>query len=276
MTPAGQESLELEEPPSASTDGPDFLPDARLPSGHSDRPTTGTICPYLMAASGGWRSAAPHREHRCTGVDPAAPLSAEKQRRLCLSLAHLSCPTYGAARAARAATIAPGVDPAALAAMESARRPLARSASIILEQPRLTTPSVSWPLDRAVSQAALVGLMILAFSLVLIARLSAGNAGAAASASPSPSASAVAETSAPSSIASDPPSPPPSEAVPSASAAPPATPTPAPAFRTTYTVKSGDTLLGIASHYGTTVAAIKKLNGLSSSTLHIGQKLKIP
>jgi LysM repeat protein len=275
MTLAGQESLELEEQPSAPTDAPDFLPDARLPSGHTDRPTTGTICPYLMAASGGWRSAAPHREHRCTGVDPAVPLSAEKQRRLCLSLAHLSCPTYGAARAARAATIAPGVDPAALAAMESARRPLARSASIILEQPRLTTPSVSWPLDRAVSQAALVGLMILAFSLVLIARLSAGDAGAA-SAPPSQRASAVAVTTAPSPTPTDPPSLSPSEALPSASAAPPATPTPPPAFRTTYTVKSGDTLLGIASHYGTTVAAIKKLNGLGSSTLHIGQKLKIP
>jgi len=44
---------------------------------------------------------------------------------------------------------------------------------------------------------------------------------------------------------------------------------------TTYTVKSGDNLSGIAMKYGTTVDKIKSWNNLSSSKLLVGQKLKI-
>lgn len=43
-----------------------------------------------------------------------------------------------------------------------------------------------------------------------------------------------------------------------------------------YTVQSGDTLWLIARKYGTTVDAIKSLNGLSSDLLNIGQILRIP
>jgi LysM repeat protein len=49
-----------------------------------------------------------------------------------------------------------------------------------------------------------------------------------------------------------------------------------PAVRTTYKVKKGDTLIGIASKFGTTVTAIRRLNGMSNSSLKIGQVLKIP
>lgn len=43
-----------------------------------------------------------------------------------------------------------------------------------------------------------------------------------------------------------------------------------------YTVKGGDTLGGIAQRYRTTVKAIMSLNGLRSTTIRIGQRLKIP
>ena len=43
-----------------------------------------------------------------------------------------------------------------------------------------------------------------------------------------------------------------------------------------YTVRSGDTLWLLSRKYGTTVDAIKALNGLSGDMLHIGQVLKIP
>lgn len=43
-----------------------------------------------------------------------------------------------------------------------------------------------------------------------------------------------------------------------------------------YIVRSGDTLWLLAKRYGTTVDAIKRLNGLTSDLLNIGQILKIP
>ena len=43
-----------------------------------------------------------------------------------------------------------------------------------------------------------------------------------------------------------------------------------------YSVKSGDTLSKIALSYNTTVSAIQKANGMTTTRLNIGQKLKIP
>ncbi|GAA5162003.1 lytic transglycosylase domain-containing protein [Ornithinimicrobium tianjinense] len=46
---------------------------------------------------------------------------------------------------------------------------------------------------------------------------------------------------------------------------------------TTYTVRAGDTLSGIAARHGTSVAAIAKANGISSgSYIYPGQKLRLP
>ena len=44
----------------------------------------------------------------------------------------------------------------------------------------------------------------------------------------------------------------------------------------TYTVKPGDTLAGIARHAGTTTAELKRVNGLKSDYVRVGQELKLP
>jgi LysM repeat protein len=56
---------------------------------------------------------------------------------------------------------------------------------------------------------------------------------------------------------------------------PPSTETP-PAGVELYTVKKGDTLTRIASQYGTTVPALKEMNGLVTDRIIINQKLKVP
>jgi LysM repeat protein len=43
-----------------------------------------------------------------------------------------------------------------------------------------------------------------------------------------------------------------------------------------YTVKSGDTLYGIAREYNTTISELMNLNNLKTTTLSVGQQLKLP
>lgn len=236
------------------------------------------ICPYLIATSGSWRSATPNREHRCGAVDPPGLLTIEKQRRLCLSVDHGACAAFRAAKAGRASVLAPGLDPTAVAVADAARRPIARTAVVVLERPRFSVPTTRWPLDRALTQVVLVGLMILAFGAVAISRLSdPGSGGLVASPSASPSASA---TPTPRATLRPTPSPsvPPSSPGASAGTSPVASPATsvAPSFRATYRVKSGDTLVAIAAQFGTTVKAIQEANGLTGTDLKVGQQLNIP
>lgn len=49
-----------------------------------------------------------------------------------------------------------------------------------------------------------------------------------------------------------------------------------PAGRQEHVVQAGETLYSIARQYGTTVEAIKNLNGLTSDTIYVGQILVIP
>jgi LysM repeat protein len=104
-------------------------------------------------------------------------------------------------------------------------------------------------------------------------------AGCGSSATPSPAASGtpassptdlLAPTDAPIGTASTTPAP---SDIPTETAAP----TPKPAGSKTYTIKKGDTLYGIAKHYGITVEALQEANpGLDAKHLKIGAKITIP
>lgn len=56
----------------------------------------------------------------------------------------------------------------------------------------------------------------------------------------------------------------------------PITPEAPPAEATTYTIQSGDSLWRIARDNGTTVEALKQLNGLTSDIIVVGKTLMIP
>jgi len=45
---------------------------------------------------------------------------------------------------------------------------------------------------------------------------------------------------------------------------------------TTYVVRSGDSLSEISARYNITIRALKRLNGLRSNTVYVGQKIKLP
>jgi hypothetical protein len=239
--------------------GPSVRPDM------SAREAVAGTCPYLVSSGGSWRAANPSRDHRCGAMDPPTPQPTDKQRMHCLSADHVECPTFRAARAARTATLAAGSDPALVDAADRRRRPLARTAPILLEPPGLVDQVVRLQLDRAPGQIALIGLMVLAFAVVALTRLSSG--GGPTGSSAGPSSAAVIGTASPRPTPRTTPTP---DASASSSA------NPSPSFRTTYKVKKGDTLAAIAGRFGTTAAKIKTLNGLKSNTLKVGQVLKIP
>ena len=224
---------------------------------------TARICPYLTSAGGSWRMAGPSRDHRCGAIEPPAPRTTDKQRRHCLAAEHVDCTIYRAARDARVSTLAAGGDPAATIAADQRRRPVARTAPVLLEPTRLVDQAVRFQFDRAPGQVALIALMVLAFVVVAVTRLSAGGGGPEASILPSPGP-----------VASPSPRPTPTTA-PSPTASAPAS-SAVPSAQVTYKVKKGDTLNSIARTFNTTATKIKALNKLAGNTLKIGQVLKIP
>lgn len=233
-------------------------------------------CPFLLADGGGWRLDAPSRDHRCTAVSPAAALSPEKQARLCLTPAHPSCATYIASIEARGARLGTPVQP------QATRWSLARTTAVIEDPGGVRSRVVGALTDRGRWPA--VPAVLLLTGLIVLGLSGLRGAPASAVASPSPSRPAIVATPTPRTSARPteaPASPEPS--APSTSTpttAPSAGPTPAAtpaASLRMYTVRSGDTLSGIASRFGTTSRAIAQLNGISTSTvLHAGDVLKIP
>jgi LysM repeat protein len=241
------------------------------------------MCPFLATESGAWRAAFPVGEHRCTAVVPAVRIAPAKQRRLCLSADHVTCATYVAALELRGASADRIADPRGPGA--GRRRAIPVTTPVLLERIRPALP-IPATMQRGVGQLVLVGLLAVAFLAVFFAKL-----GGAPGTSPSPSASAVAHSS-PSPSVSRPtatpvPSPSPSASPspsvqPSRTPRPTAKPSPSGSLRPasgTYTVKSGDSLSGIAARFGTTVKALAALNGLTGppyKPIHPGQVLKIP
>jgi LysM repeat protein len=225
------------------------------------------ICPYLAAADGAWRSASVAREHRCGAVTPAAPLAAEKQRRLCLTDQHATCATFEAARAAR---------PLGPERTTTLPRPLARTTPVVLDHGRIAIAVPTMRTDRTTGQAILILLMALAFVAIVLAKVSGGSAPAVvgrASASPRATAGTTVD---PSVVASVPATGGPVTSSSPSTATGGSTSPSAPAGQT-YKVKAGDTLIGIAAKFGTTPRAISLLNGITNpSSLKIGQTLKIP
>ena len=240
-------------------------------------PATSAICPYLLASDGRWRASTPAREHRCTVVSPPAILAAEKQRRLCLSAEHVSCSTYLAATNPTDAEEAAGE-----AAGRRPTRAVTRTAPLVLDHGRLAIGLPSLRGQRGASQqGGLVALMAVAFAAIVVARLSAGGpdltpvqaiggSGASPSAGASPGATVrpAATDGATRTLV-------PTEVEPTPAPADVST-KPADSPRT-YKVRSGDTLIGIAGEFGTTVPVLMELNGIENArSLRVGQVLELP
>lgn len=231
-------------------------------------PTRFHGCPYLISADGGWRTTTSAREHRCWAVAPPAPLATEKQRRLCLTSDHVGCATFEAAEAARTASHEREPVPT---------RPVARTTPVILDHGRLSLAVPALRMDRRSGQTILIGLLSIAFAALILGRLTGGGVSGpsdrpdvSASVAPASSPQASIGTPAPTFDAGGTGSPAPV-------ASDPAAPTPPVSGSRTYRVKSGDTLIAIATRFETTPRKLRKLNGLEAgSTLKVGQVLQIP
>lgn len=245
------------------------------------------LCPYLVAGDGGWRSTVVRRDQRCGAVRPSASLSVDKQRQLCLTPGHQGCATYLAASDLDAAA-AGGAPPAD----DSLLWPAARSVPIVLEPAQRGVPGLALRGPRTAAQLVLAAFLLIAFAIVVISRAAppaggGASAGAGASAdvggaSPTPtmtvsevSSPSPAPTASPTASPSLTPGPSLTPAPPTATPAP--TASPAPTGSQTYTVRSGDTLSGIAARFGTTVKILVELNDIADPRLiRVGQVLIIP
>ncbi len=272
-------------------------------------------CPYLSVPDGGYRFARPDRDHRCLAVRPVEAPPSERQRRLCLTPDHGTCPAFLAARERRAAALAEaGIS---LAALESSRtRPFVRTTAVVLlggrsagirvnrASPapssgarRTASGSVSGlatrggrPTRWASLRGPAVALVALVAALaVLAARLPGGllpggllRSPLAVSAPPTlaeRTAQPTTQATVGSGAASVRPSVTPEPTT--SPTAPGATPSAAPAASShatqTYRVKPGDTLTAIAARFGVSVADLQRLNGIKDPRLlQVGQVLRIP
>lgn len=269
--------MAAEAPPGPSQTSLDDLSPGTRVAAELEDVATPKGCPFLLAEGGGWRLDVPSRDHRCAAVSPPAALSLEKQSRLCLTAVHVDCATYVASKRAR------GTRLGAPASVRATRWGLARTTTVVEDAGGLRPRVLGLLLDRRRWPAIPAVILVTTLVVLAFSGLHIGGATSVATESPTRPVVSAAPTTAPTGApaASDGPSTAPTEApstVPTAkpSSTPAASTRPTQTFRT-YRVKSGDTLSGIASQFGTTSRAIADLNGFSvGTTLHIGQVLKIP
>jgi LysM repeat protein len=234
------------------------------------------VCPFLISSTGDWRLAAPTREHRCGAFVPLTSVSIEKQARLCLRDAHLTCATYAASVAARALRTGSG-EPVERAG----RWGLARTAPLIEDTGGLRGTLITMVADRRTWPA--IPAVLLVATLLAVGISGFRNEGQTAALSsptlaPSPTPARAPGSSAGPSEAptSEPSSSPSATASVAGTPVPTIAPTPQPSYRT-YTVQSGDSLSSIATKFNVSISSIEKLNpSVNPRQLHIGTKLKIP
>ncbi len=233
-------------------------------------------CPFAVGAESGARSGVSGSGVRCAALHPSVRVRADRQRRLCMTPDHARCQSFLSAREEGREDLADRTDAGSFWSGPA-------GSLVALEPDRAhQRDGVTGSSPRG-RQALLAALVVVAFAVLAAARLAAPSVTPSRSpgtGSPSPVA---AETAVPSATASPEATPSPQGSVvpsptPVASASPARTAAPSPSAppRTTYTVRAGDTLFGIATRFGTTVRALKAANGLTSSTIHVGQVLKIP
>lgn len=230
-------------------------------------------CAFVSGNDGAWSSVTASDHHRCNAIAPPAPLAIQKQRRLCLSTQHVSCATYIAALEARAVR--------GIATGSADGWNWVRTSPVVDGNVGPRAVLIALLSDRRVWQS--VPAVALVAALVA---LGASNLGPDASTDvPLPTTTRVAVVS-PIAATPTPATTPEITVEPTASAGPTAAPspsptpqpvtTPVPTARTSYTVKSGDTLYVIAGRFGVTLKALKDFNGLTSNVIHVGQVLRIP
>jgi LysM repeat protein len=201
-------------------------------------------------------------------------LASSKQRQLCLGAGHADCATF---RAARELLREPHREPGA-AAFEAGLWPRTSPRVTTFDPVRTgLTGGLTTPQARAGGQALLVGLIVVAFVVLVLARSTPAGSAAPVGGSPVPSGAAAGASPPPSTAAT----PAPSLATPVPAPSAPADPTGSPLgsnpAERTYKEKRGDTLRSIALKFGVTVKALRKANGLATdAVIRRGQVLVIP
>ncbi|MGH2455221.1 MAG: LysM peptidoglycan-binding domain-containing protein [Candidatus Limnocylindria bacterium] len=213
-------------------------------------------------------------EHRCHATTPSLELDRARQASLCLTEAHRDCERYVTALQRHAAGLA-APPPAPDAVIARTRLVLDPAPGGRLMLSGRGPAARRWALGGALATVGVVAVATGAAGALggLVGGIQRAGPSASQAAARTQPAAPTARPSqapliAPATVEQAP------TVEPSPTAAPvPATATPAPA----YVVQAGDTLDGIATRFGTTVAALIEANGLASADLiNVGQKLLIP